>query len=245
MKRILLATCSLFLIASGAMAQQHLITPRLQYVQGKGIQAGKFEAGGLGLQYQYFRKDRDKLGFVVSGDWHIAGTETKEIDLSFGGRPGSTDVNYTSTMNKLTGGLILAPLNGSFVSPYLSVQGGFLWYRTKFYINDPTDIDNCRPETNRNVKMSFALASTVESGIKVRLRKETGRQMYIQAGVAYTHGSKASYIKLSDEPDGENTQVYTSKFKTNFGTHAHPIGSLYRTRTSQLAYSLGLNIEFN
>lgn len=225
---------------------QTFVAPRLTYVQGKDMQNGKFEAGGFGVQFQGFKKPTSKLGVLVSYDWAIAGTETKKIDLNFGGIYGSTDVDYTSTMNKFMVGGVYAPLNGSFITPYVSLQGGTVWYRTKFYINDPYDNDFCRPEQNRNVKMSFSLAANAESGIKVRLRKQSGRQMYAQAGVGYTIGTKASYIKLGDEPDGENTQPYTSKFKTSNGsTHTHSIGTLYRTQTSQLSYSIGLNFEFN
>lgn len=246
MKKILLTVSSILTLSSILFAQQSFVAPRLQYSQGIGTQKGKFEGIGFGAQYQGFKTPTSKIGVLISYDWQLAGMETKRIDLNFGGIYGSTDVNYTSTMNKLTSGLVYAPMNGAFVTPYISAQAGFLWYRTKFYINDPYDSDFCRPEENRNVKMSFALAGNVESGVKVRLRKEKGRQLYAQAGVAYTIGSRARYIKLGDEPNDESTQSYTSKFKTsNGGTHAHSIGTMYRTNTSQLSYSLGLNFEFN
>ena len=244
MKKILLFSASFLLLSFFVQAQQHFITPRIHYVQGKGVQNGKFEGAGFGGQFEHYKSPSSKIGVLVSYDWTLAATETKRIDLNFGGIYGSTDVNYTSTMNKLMGGLVYAPLNGSFVSPYISAQGGVLWYRTKFYINDPLDTDYCRPEENRNVKISLALAGQVESGIKVRLRKQPGRQMYAQAGVAYTIGTRAKYIKLGEEPDGENTSSYTSKFRASNGsTHMHSIGTMYKTQTSQLVYSVGVSFE--
>lgn len=245
MKRTLTFSITLLLISFVSIAQEATITPRLLYTQGKGVQQGKFEAGGVGFQFEGFKTPESKLGVVVTGDWQISGTETKRVDLNFNNNFGYTDVNYSSTMNKLTGGLVYVPLRGSFISPFVSLQGGVLWYRTKFYVNDPTNADYCRPETNRNVKTSFALAGTAESGLKFRLRrKDAMRQLYAQAGIGYLLGTKASYIKLGDEPAGENTLPYTSKFKMSNGqTHSHAIGTMYRTRTSQLVYSVGVSFE--
>ena len=69
--------------------------------------------------------------------------------------------------------------------------------------------------------------------------------MYLQASVGYNIGTQATYIKLGDEPNDETTLPFTSKFKMSNGSvHEHGIGTMYRTRTSQLVYSLGLSWSF-
>jgi len=246
MKKILLAAFTFLTLSHIASAQQFLTSGRLNYTDGQRQQAGKFEGGGVILQGEAFKSESSKLGLVGSFSWLLAGCESKAVDLTYNNRYGTTNVDYTSTQNKLMGGLIFLPLKESTISPFVSLQGGVLWYRTKFYINDPTDFDNCRPESNRNMKTSFALGSTLESGIRVRVRNQPGRQMYAQAGAGYTVGTKASYIKLGDTPNDKTTVPYTSKFKMGDGSvHAHSVGTMYRTNTSQLSFSLGVVFEMN
>jgi hypothetical protein len=245
MKKYLLAL-SLVTFSFLAFAQQVYIIPRINGIVGKGTQAGKFDALGIGVQYERFRQYDSKLGLLFSLETNLSGAETEKVSLAFAGSNASTDVNYYSTMTKLTAGGIYVPMNGSFASPYISVQGGTMWYRTKLTIEDPEDPSACSPLQTKNVKLSLGLIGNVESGVKIRLRKSQTRPMFLQAGVGYNIGTKASYIKLGDEPNDETTQPYNSKFKMSNGeTHDHCIGTMYRTSTSQLVFSIGMSFNLD
>jgi hypothetical protein len=245
MKKLLLSATLLFSISFFASAQVNYINARLNYIDGKGPQLGKIDAGGIGVQYERFKSPASKIGYIITLESNYSGMETREADLSFGGSNAKTDVNYYSSLNKLTGGGIYSPLHGAFVSPYISVQGGVMWYHTKLVIEDPDDPSACSPVQSKNVKLSLAAIGNVESGVKIRMRKSNINPWYIQASVGYNFGSEASYIKLGDEPNDETTQPFNTKFKMSNGSiHEHSIGTMYRTRTSQLVYSLGVSFSF-
>ena len=246
MKKVLLsATLGLF-ISTITNAQVGYFNLRMNYIDGKGPQAGKLEGGGIGLQYEGFKSPTTKLGFIISADFNSTGTEEKSIDLNFNGSNAKTDVNYYSSLNKFTGGGIFVPLHGSFVSPYISMQAGVMWYHTKLVIEDPDDPSACDPLETKNVKTSVTPVGNVESGLKVQIKRKGKKPIFLQGGVGYNIGSRASYIKLGEEPNDETTQPYTSKFKMSDGSvHQHSIGTMYRTPSSQLVYSLGVNFYFD
>jgi hypothetical protein len=246
MKKVLLSATLVLSLSILTNAQVGYFNLRLNYIDGTGAQAGKLEGGGLGLQYEGFKSPTSKLGFIISADFNSTGCEEQSIDLNYNGSNTKTDVNYYSSMNKITGGGILAPLQGSLVSPYLSMQGGVMWYRTKLVIEDPDDPSACDPLETKNVKTSVTPVVNLESGVKVQLKRKTKKPLFLQAGVGYNIGTRASYIKLGDGPNDETTLPYTSKFRMGDGSvHQHSIGTMYRTRTSQLVYSVGINFYFD
>jgi hypothetical protein len=246
MKKVLLSASLVLSISILTNAQVGYLNLRLNYIYGTGVQAGKLEGGGLGIQYEGFKNPEAKLGFIISADFNSAGYEEKSIELNFNGSNAKTKVNYYSSLNKVTGGGIFAPLQGSFVSPYISMQAGVMWYRTKLVVEDPDDPSACDPLETKNVKTSVTPVGNVESGMKVRIKRKSKKPLFLQAGVGYNIGTKASYIKLGDEPNDETTQPYTSKFRMADGSvHQHSIGTMYRTGTSQLVYSLGINFYFD
>jgi len=139
MKKLLLSTTLVLSISILTNAQTGYFNIRLNYIDGTGAQAGKLEGGGLGLQYEGFKTPKSNLGFIVSADFNSTGCEEKTIDINYNGSNSKTEVNYYSSLNKITGGGIFAPLHGSSVSPYISMQAGVMWYRTKLVIEDPDD----------------------------------------------------------------------------------------------------------
>jgi hypothetical protein len=244
MKKRLLTATLLVSISYFASAQLEYLNVRLNYIDGKGVQSGRLDAGGAGLQWLRFKTAESKIGWLVTVESNYTGMETREADLSFSGSNAKTDVNYYSSLSKLTGGIVYIPMHGAFVSPYISLQAGTVWYRTKLVIEDPDDPGACSPVQTKNVKMSFSAVGNVESGLKIRMRQEKN-PWYLQASVGYNIGTKASYIKLGDEPNDETTQPFNSKFKMSNGSiHEHAIGTMYRTRTSQIVYSLGVSFSF-
>jgi len=246
MKKLLLSSTMVLSISILTNAQVGYFNLRLNYINGTGAQAGKLEGGGIGFQYEGFKSPTTKLGLIISADFNSTGCEEHEIDLNYNGSNTKTDVNYYSSLNKITGGGIFAPLHGSLVSPYLSMQAGVMWYRTKLVIEDPDDPSACDPLETKNVKMSVTPVANLESGVKVQLKRKGKKPLFLQGGVGYNVGTRASYIKLGDEPNDETTQPYTSKFKMGDGSvHQHSIGTMYRTRTSQLVYSVGINFYFD
>ena len=246
MKKILLSATLLLFISIITKAQVSYFNLRMNYIDGKGAQAGKLEGGCLGLQYEGFKSPTTRLGFIISADFNSTGTEEKSIDLNFNGSNATTNVNYYSSLNKITGGGIFVPFHGSLVSPYISTQAGVMWYHTKLVIEDPDDPSACDPLETKNVKTSVTPVANLESGIKVQLKRKGKKPFFLQAGVGYNIGTRATYIKLGDEANDETTMPYTSKFKMSDGSvHQHSIGTMYRTQTSQLVYSLGINFYFD
>ena len=246
MKKLLLAVILLFSISILTNAQIGYLNLRLNYIGGVGAQAKKLEGGGIGFQYEGFKSQNAKLGFIIAADFNSTGCEEKDIDLNFGGSNTKTEVNYYSSLNKITGGGILIPRHGSSFSPYISMQAGVMWYRTSLVIEDPDDPSACDPLETKNVKTSVTPVANVESGVKLQMkRKDKKSPLFLQAGVGYNMGTRATYIKLGDEPNDETTQPYTSKFKMDDGSvHQHSIGTMYRTTTSQLVFSLGISFYF-
>src|SRR5205809_2693307 len=183
MKKLLLFASSMLLITVYATAQVGYFNVRLNYVDGQGVQKGKIDAGGIGLQFEGFKSKTAKIGFVFTAESNYTGMETRKADLSFSGSNATTDVNYYSSLNKVTGGLIFSPVQGAFVSPYISLQAGMAWYRTKLVIEDPDDPSACSPVQTKNVKFSVSGIGNVESGFKVKVRKNSKTPMYLQASV--------------------------------------------------------------
>ncbi|HEX6335046.1 MAG TPA: hypothetical protein VFZ78_12515 [Flavisolibacter sp.] len=237
MKKIIMAAC-LTGITTFATAQ-HFGGVKLQYLAGMGVQENKFEAVGISLHYEGFQF-HPNLGLLISAERNFSGFDSKRINVG----SGSTNVDYSSTLNQLMVGGVYVPFNGRAVSPYVSVKGGVMFYSTSLHINDPWGQDVCQPEQSNIVKLSAGAAGNAEAGLKLRLTNKARKEMFLQAGVGYTLGTRAKYVRLDDSVTDESASAYTSKFRAPDGsTHEHRIGTLYRTSTSQLIYSLGLTFR--
>ena len=244
MKNYTLFAAFYLLIVCQATAQEKLLM-KANFITGQGAQAGKLKnAIGLGLQYQRSIKNTP-FEYMVTGESHLNGVKTMPYELNFGNSRTNTDVKYVSTISKIMAGGAYVPLQRSLLTPFVSLQAGALWYHTTVQIEDPRDSDGCKPVQSKTVKLSVIAIGQIETGMRVYFKKKGAERSFIQAGAAYTFGSRGSYIRLSNKEHnhaGGNGE-YMAKFRNNAGEeHEHSLGKIYRTNTNQIVYSIGFGL---
>src|SRR5215204_5398431 len=203
-------------------------------------QKGKFKnAYGITLGYEHFLGRSPFYAVVdISGSLY----DYKEMEQELPGPNGHIthqQVEYISMVSLFNGGIGWAPLHKKNVSPYLAVKGGYIKYRTVMNLYDANDPHGCRPEDRKNILRDFTPVAVASSGVKIKLAPQSCVSR-LDFGVNYITGESSKYLRMrkSEEPVAPNADPYLVKFEhiETGQVHAHPLGDVYTTKTSQLQF---------
>jgi hypothetical protein len=137
--------------------------------------------------FTYYPNKYSPLGIELRGSSgrYAFGKETRTFtfdETSFT----DLEIQYKSRVNKLMLGLKYVNVTSSnLVKPYGAVHAGYAFMRSRIYIPDPNDIDDCAPIENRLVHKFNGLVYGAEAGLEVNLIKcftnevpETGEGLF-------------------------------------------------------------------
>jgi Outer membrane protein beta-barrel domain len=168
-----------------------------------------------------------------------------------------TTARFSSNVLNLhvTSGLDL--VNQGNVVPYVAAKAGLSNFYSKLYIEDPNDIDGCRPLENKSLINDIAFSYGGGVGLRInadKLFKEKSGNWWIDFSANYLSGGPIDYIntKHLQHPDAGATpppaegkgvkQDLTVKFiniQSN-EIHEHKVAEVYTTRINQLDFRLGI-----
>ncbi|MFN3918043.1 MAG: hypothetical protein ACK4K0_09905 [Flavobacteriales bacterium] len=179
------------------------------------------------------------------------------------------EIQFKSKVSKLMTGLKYIDINSTnLVKPYGSIHAGYAFMRSRIYIPDPNDIDDCAPIENRVVHKFNGLVYGAEAGLEVNLIKcftnqtsESGEGIFFfLSGSILRSFRDVEYINvdyLQDEITGPapthhhhnqhsknsaKTEDYNASFinVSSNEIHYHKIGELYRTPLQFIGVNFGI-----
>ena len=246
--RTVLLLLSLFSVSSSLLAQFSLsggINMHTPLHEQKHRLKNAYGIGAVG-EYHF---DKVPLFAVLDGSWSVNGIKDIHADLS-GPTGYVTDqmINYTSSLFLLTAGIGISPLKESNVSPYVSLKGGYLKYRTVMTLPDPYDPDGCRAVETENIVRDITAVGVMGGGAKIKINQNLAERYSLDFGANYIIGGKASYLKMKSDHDhmDPSADAYYVKFQNvqSGDVHEHPLGEMYYTKTQQLQFFVRFNVLF-
>lgn len=161
-----------------------------------------------------------------------------------------TNVNFSS--NVFNGHAVIGYdlLKEGKVVPYLTARAGITNFFTRIYIEDPHDIDGCRPLDSKNVFSDATFSAGAGIGFKLdgqKLFKSRGNKWALDISVNYLAGGVLNYINVrhlqNDAPVNDNPkQEFMVKF-INISTneiHEHKVAEVYTSKLKQLDIRAGV-----
>jgi len=251
-----------------------------------GFSQSKFQIGTYFGTYSPFKSQMPKMsttygqGFVfsykpsavipVSIDWssHFGtyySRTTQETYMFGNGSSTTTDVTYTSRLrNHLLGAKINFTNDYSSFRPYIKPQIGWATMKSKIWIADPNDVDDCQP-LDKETNMAFRGAVYGgEAGFELDMNRifkgvQQENKHYLYFSVAYLRGfSKFEYINQKymeshehgvheggtiESEDGRDVTTQFINVTTN-EIHDHKIAEVYKTNYEMWGLKLGYVFYF-
>jgi hypothetical protein len=212
------------------------------------------------------------LGFNLNTSFggYSRTTETKKFYFDDFSTPTVLDIKYYSRMNKILFGIKLINYKSStFFKPYITAQIGYAYMRSRIYIPDPDDEDDCAPIENRIVHKSRGLVYGGELGFELNLtskhlRKEKGYKgqgIHFFASTSILKGfDNIEYINIKHMKDKTHGPIIHSHHHnenkkdkdiivdfiniSSNTVHHHKVAELYRTPLQFRGISAGLVMRF-
>jgi hypothetical protein len=163
-----------------------------------------------------------------------------------------TDVNFSS--NVFNGhGVIGFDLtkSSSAVVPYITAKGGISNFYTRIFIEDPHDVDGCRPIENRNMFKDATFSYGAGLGARLdgkKFFKSRSDNWAIDVSVNYLTGGTLDYLNVrhlqSTAPvsDGKEFTVKFVNVTTN-EIHEHKVAQVYTSKLQQVDVRVGFSFK--
>lgn len=202
------------------------------------------------------------LKFVqVGADLGYGGYASLSVptEFSFGnGKPTKTNINYSSNSFVANGFVQFDLCRKGVIVPYVVLKGGVQNLHSSIYIEDPTDIDGCRPLENESIIADQTAIFSYGGGIRYDLgvpnyNRRISKQ-YIDVQFMATRGGTLDYInakKLTDHAThtplaSDESRPLEMKFinVTSNVTHAHKVAEIFSTPLRLVDIKIGYYVEF-
>ena len=221
-------------------------------------------AHGAGMD-MYIPWGKSNILVGLSGSASMYGYERSPV--KFTAMDGSTIDTYASVTNSIMNLSIASkyyflPMSNSF-NIYVDAKAGLSFFRTRFYIEDPEDTDNCQPLENLIVQSDNAFTGYAGTGMELKLsgmfnkeRAESPCPIYLNLGAGYYFGGSVSYMN-ADNPEChtgqqpnpsqvKSTPYYSSFVNTQTQTiHQHQVGNTYTSKIKMLEFKFGISIRLS
>jgi hypothetical protein len=203
-----------------------------------------------GIQFQIPKVKRLQLGAEAS--WGTYASTTKEQTFTFSnGSTTRTNVNYSSNVlqGALTARVLLLKNKG--VTPYITGKAGYASFYSTIFIEDPHDVDGCRPLDQKTLLKDGTITGGYGGGLQIDWSvfspKADKRRGFIDFRVQNIRGNNIEYIntkKLYDagsapttDPDGKAVSVPFINATTN-EIHEHQVAEVYNTPLRMLEFKV-------
>jgi hypothetical protein len=181
--------------------------------------------------------------------------------FSFGnGNPTSTYINYNSDVFHANVFATVSWRNKSAFTPYLTLKTGRYFLESSILVEDPKDIDGCRPLESETLLEDKTHSITYGGGLRFELPSRVlthANKHYIDLQVTRTIGGTVDYINtrqlqhvnhqmpVTTQDDGylRPLEMKFINVQSNV-VHEHRIAEVYSTPLMLLQIKLGYMIEF-
>jgi hypothetical protein len=223
---------------------------------------------GVGLQGAYQPSARIPLAFELKGSFGSYSNKTLQQTYIFDSLSSTTtDVRYTSAMNRLNFGTKVYLTNAyTSVRPFVTPQLGYTFMRSKIVIYDPADEDDCkaldRETTQRYSGFTYGGEAGVEIAMDRLFKGVTNSKHKLYASVSYTQSFRPfEYVNIrymqdhdhaamapgshtgTSSEDGRDIDAQFVNVSTN-DIHEHKIAELYKTDLRFWGINIGYVFSF-
>jgi hypothetical protein len=171
-----------------------------------------------------------------------------------------TKARFSSNVLNLHAATGLELTNRGNVIPYITAKAGLSNFYSSLYIEDPNDLDGCKPLENKNLINDATFSYGGGFGVRInadKIFKENNRNWWIDLSANYLGGGPISYINTKHLQNHDNTTPPSTgkgvKKDLNVTfiniqsseTHEHKIAEVYTTRINQLDVRIGIVYRIN
>jgi hypothetical protein len=164
------------------------------------------------------------------------------------------DGSVTETNVIVTNGFSNLFLNGKFflrntklINPYLSAKVGYSWYRTTLTIEDPEDVDGCRPLESDRLLTDGTFTASGGGGVRVdfsgMFKKMKSNMLFFDLNAHITQGGTVEYMNVHKQLDhGTPERDVMARFINNSTqvVHEHHVGHVYSSFVEMMEYRFGV-----
>lgn len=194
---------------------------------------------GLTMELNVIPEKINRLAIGMDMNYTVYGNDVSKQEYTFSdGTTAKMDIIVNNTfLNFMVGGrYYIMEVEGKSIKPYVSLKGGYSWFRTNLNIYDPDDNDHCEPvDTDLLMKDGTFLLSG-GGGIQWDLcsifKKKKPNRFLFNVGAHLTLGGRVNYMN-SDAPSQNHSNHYSSDVSAQFINtqtlviHEHHVGYVY------------------
>jgi hypothetical protein len=183
--------------------------------------------------------------------------------FNFGnGNPATTYVNYSSNTFQANAVVSIDLVKNFLVTPYIIMKGGYQNWFSNIYVEDPNDLDGCKPLEKKSILKDHTTTLSYGGGLKYELNKKSSNRCgdfksYIDLQVTTVRGGSLDYINTKKLAQHDNTATTPTvvgdggkpvelKFinvQSNV-IHSHMVAEMYTTPLRLLEIKLGYHVQF-
>jgi hypothetical protein len=182
--------------------------------------------------------------------------------FNFGnGNPTKTNVNYSSNTLQLNGVAKLNIVKVMNFTPYLVVKGGYQKWYSNIYVEDPSDLDGCKPLEQKTILKDRTSTVSYGGGIKYELKNNSNCnnvnfKSYIDLQVTSVRGGTLDYIntkKLKEHDHNASTPIPSNEGKPlelkfinvqSNVVHNHMVAEMFTSKLRLIDIKIGYHIAF-
>jgi hypothetical protein len=181
----------------------------------------------------------NRLAIGMDMNYTVYGNDVSKQEYTFSdGTTAKMDIIVNNTfLNFMIGGrYYIVEVEGKNIKPYVSLKGGYSWFRTNLNIYDPDDNDHCEPvDTDLLMKDGTFLLSGgggIHWDLSSIFKKQEPNRFLFNVGANLTLGGKVNYMN-SDAPSQNHSNHYSSDVNAQFINtqtqviHEHHVGYVY------------------
>lgn len=247
MKKLLL-TMHLIALASVSFAQQWDMGMSFNFSKPIGGMATNIDHGlGVTIDGAYLIKDSP---FSVGAEfsYNAYGHDKTRQQYTFDdGSVTETNVIVTNAYSNLMGTGKFFLRKGKLISPYFSAKLGYSWYKTTLRIEDPEDVDGCRPLEQDHLLKDGTFTASGGAGVRVDFsaifRKMKTNTLFFDINAHMTQGGNVRYMNVDRPVNHQNHDSdVVARFINNRTQviHEHHVGYVYSSLVEMMEYRFGV-----
>lgn len=247
MKKLILMVLGALLVHA-ALAQRWDMASSFNYSRPTGGMGRNIEQG-FGITFEGARVLKN-APFSVGAEfsYNAYGHEKTRQQYTFDdGSVTETNVIVTNAFSNLmvTGKFFLR--NTKLINPYLSGKGGYSWYRTNLTIEDPEDVDGCRPLESERLLTDGTFTASLGGGVRLDIsgifKKMPTSMLFLDLSAHMTEGGTVEYMNVHEQSThGSPDRDVMARFINNNTqvVHEHHVGHVYSSRVEMVEYRFGI-----
>ena len=210
---------------------------------------------GIALDFYVIPEKINRLAIGMDLNYTIYGQDKSRQEYTFSDgtvAPMDIIVNNAFTNLLVASRYYVLPPEGRIIKPYVTLKGGYSWFRTSLNIYDPDDTDHCEPVDKDMLLKDGTFSVSGGAGFHWDMnsifKKINSNTFLFNVGANVTLGGKVNYMNTdADHHHQPNPATDVNARFVNNQTqivHEHHVGYLYNSFVEMVEIRAGLVFRF-